>query len=263
MKHKPIIIANWKMYKTNPEALYFLETLKQYQKELQKATVIIAAPFTALSDMHKAMTRINTKDMKLISLAAQNVHQEKAGAFTGEISCKMIKEAGCEYVIIGHSERRQYYHETNDLINKKLKYALDNDIAPILCIGETLEQRNNKTFLKYITVQLKECLDGIKASDIRRMIISYEPIGAIGTGKNASPQQAEEMHAFIKNFIFQNYTRKIANEIRITYGGSVNENNISLYLHMLDINGVLIGGASLDVESFVRIIGNSTRYNKK
>src|SRR3989338_7026532 len=128
MKHKPLIIANWKMNKTNAEALYYLETLKQYPKELQKAILIIAAPFTALSDMYKAIARINTNDITLISLAAQNMHYEKAGAFTGEISCKMIKEAGCEYVILGHSERRQYCNETNDIINKKVRYALDNDI---------------------------------------------------------------------------------------------------------------------------------------
>ncbi len=258
MKQKPIIIANWKMNKTNSEALFFVEILKQVPKVLGKANVILASSFTTLSDLNKALVHFNT-EKQLLSLAAQNMHFEKSGAFTGEVSCKMIKEVGCKYVLAGHSERRKFCNESNALIQKKVKYALDNDVIPVLCIGESFEERKAKNSLKVIHTQLEECLAGLKASEVRQLIIAYEPVWAISTGgtaEHAMPLQIQEIHAFIRAFILEKYGKKIAQEITIIFGGSVNEHNVQSYLSLPDVQGALVGGASLDVDTFIRLLKN-------
>ena len=256
-KERPIIIANWKMNKTNTEALFFLESLKQYTKELEKNKVIIAPPFTALSDMHKALNRINQREKKLFSLAAQNMHFENSGAFTGEISAQMLQQIGCEYVIIGHSERKLYFHENEEMINKKIKAALSHNLIPIVCFGETAEERKKKKYLKIIHDQIKEAFKNIPESDLRKIIISYEPIWAIGTGENALPLQVEEMHAFIRTVLLEKYSQKVSEEIKLLYGGSVTPSNTKSYMSLPDVNGLLVGNASLDINSFTKILKNT------
>tara|TARA_Y100000310_G_scaffold341089_1_gene439086 strand:+ start:22918 stop:23625 length:708 start_codon:yes stop_codon:yes gene_type:complete len=231
---KPLIAANWKMNKDSKEATDFIDEFKPLIKD-NKNDIVICPPYTALNEVNKAIKNTNIK------LGAQNMHFEKEGAFTGEVSASMLKDV-CEYVILGHSERRQIFNETDELINKKVKSALKNKLKPILCIGETLEQRNSNQTMKIVENQLKNCLSGISEKNV---VIAYEPIWAIGTGKTATPEQAEEVHKFIRDLLNEN--------IRIIYGGSMKPDNAKELLSKPNINGGLVGGSSLDAKSFAEI----------
>lgn len=225
----------------------FINSFKKHIKKIKNTEIVICPPFTLLNKINEAIK--NTK----IKLGAQNMHFEEQGAYTGEVSALMLKDISCEYVILGHSERRQYFNETDKFINKKIKSALKNKLKIILCIGETLKQRNNNQTMKIIKNQLLNCLKSINEKEIKNITIAYEPIWAIGTGKNATPLQAEEVHKFIRELLTNIYNKNISKNIRIIYGGSVNPNNIKELMAMKNINGALVGGASLDAKSFGRI----------
>jgi triosephosphate isomerase len=235
---KIIIAANWKMNKNSQEAKQFMAQLKNV-KWSQDREVVICAPYTLLSLLDELNKGQEWK------CGAENMFYEEQGAYTGEISPLMLKDVGCEYVIIGHSERRQYFHETNELINKKLKSALEHNLIPIFCVGETLEQREKNETEQVITKQIMEGLKNLKIENCK-LVIAYEPVWAIGTGKVATPNQAQEVHALI---------RKLTSpDTSILYGGSVKPDNVKDLMAQPDINGALVGGASLEVESFQKII---------
>jgi len=240
-----ILVANWKMYKTISEGLEFIECLKQKIKG--KPKVIICSPFTALSNIKEAL-----KDNGL-ELGAQNLFYESEGAFTGEISPVMLKDAGAKYVIIGHSERRCIFHETNDFINKKVIAAIENNIRPIFCVGEKIEDRRSDLTEIIIRKQILEGLENINKDNLENIIIAYEPVWAIGTGLNAKPEEASEVHRFIRNTLNETYNNKIGENITILYGGSIKEDNIEGLGKMEEIDGGLVGGASLNCNVFSSI----------
>ena len=246
-KMKALIAANWKMNKGIKEAVSFVKEFKPLIKNIKSTEIVICPPFTLLSEVNKSIKGSN------IDLGAQNMHFEEKGAYTGEISPLMLKDAGCEYVILGHSERRQYFKETDDLINKKVKSALKDKLKPILCIGETLEQRESNETMKIIEGKLKNCLNNVNEDEMKSVVVAYEPVWAIGTGKNATPEQAEEVHSFIRSLLLKIYNKKISDNTRIIYGGSVKPDNIEDLMAMKNINGALVGGASLDPKSFAQI----------
>jgi triosephosphate isomerase len=244
-----VIAANWKMNKTVGQATEFARGLKEaLRKKPSSSTVVIAAPFTSLRELATELKGSH------ISLAAQNMHFAVNGSFTGEISGEMIVDAGCKYCIIGHSERRQIFGENDTLISAKIAAAFNVGIKPIFCVGETLVQRESGTTFDVLSRQIKEGLNKVPAGDIQRIVIAYEPVWAIGTGKTATPQQAQEAHLFIRNLLGEILSEKEAADISIIYGGSVNKENISLLMAQQEINGVLVGGASLDLTSFLAII---------
>ena len=246
MTRRKLIAANWKMNKTAQESVSFVNEFRELAKKI-KNEIVISPPFTSLPELNKAIKNTN------ILLGAQNMHQEEKGAFTGEVSASMLKNSGCEYVILGHSERRAYFNESDELINKKTKTALKNNLRVILCIGETLQQRESNQAMKTVESQLKTCLKNISNEEIKSITIAYEPVWAIGTGKTATPEQAEEMHKFIRQMLKKLFNEKVSRETRIIYGGSVNESNAKELLSMEDIDGALVGGASLDARSFAHI----------
>jgi triosephosphate isomerase (TIM) len=244
-----IIAGNWKMNKTVAEAMDFATRLREsLAGRSDVPEIIIAPPFTALREVSNILRGSE------ISVAAQNIHEADKGAFTGEISGRMIREAGCDYVIVGHSERRTLFRETDDLINKKLLSALSAGLHPIFCIGETLLEREENQTEKVIERQMKEGLNNLNEDDISRTVLAYEPVWAIGTGKNASPSQAEEVHEFMRDWLSARFYKELSIKIPILYGGSVTPENISFLISEPDINGALVGGASLNVESFLKII---------
>lgn len=234
-----IIAGNWKMYKTIGEATQFLKTLIP-QVTHASCKVMIAPPFTAIADCCRLTKGTN------ILIGGQNMSDSEEGAFTGEISARMLKEAGAKFVILGHSERRLHFGETNQLIHHKLKRAITDELPAILCIGETQEQREKGHSEKVIQQQLKECIGGLTEEEIRQLIIAYEPVWAIGTGKTATPEMAQEMHAMIREFL--------GSKLPILYGGSVKPANIDSLLTQPDIDGALIGGASLDEGAFAKMV---------
>ncbi|HOD35664.1 MAG TPA: triose-phosphate isomerase [Syntrophales bacterium] len=245
---RPFIAGNWKMHKTVSEALEFVGTLARRFPLPQERDIAIAAPYTALHSLGQALRGTT------IGLAAQNVHWEEKGAFTGEVSARMLCEAGCRYVIAGHSERRRLFGEKNRDINLKVRAALAAGLKPILCVGETLEERGAEETFRVVRRQLKEGLNNLTPDDIRRVIVAYEPVWAIGTGKTAAPAQAQEVHRFIRQLLAGLGGEDIAAATPIIYGGSVTPGNIKDLMAETDIDGVLVGGASLDVESFSKII---------
>jgi triosephosphate isomerase len=245
---KPLIAGNWKMNKTVSESLDFVRRLKAMLPKGLDRGVVIAPPFTALRSVAG-----ETKGT-VIRVAAQNLHWEKKGAYTGEISAGMLLDCGCEYVIIGHSERRALFGETNADINRKIRAALQAGLKPIFCIGETLAERESGKTFPVLEGQLKEGLKNISFDDIRQAVIAYEPVWAIGTGRTASPEQAQEAHAFIRKIIETCFGEKVSSGLPILYGGSVHPGNIDSLMARPDVNGVLVGGASLEAESFARII---------
>ncbi len=245
---KKIIAGNWKMNKTDVEAAPFARDLKVKTLNIRNTEIVICPPFTALSAVYDIL-----KDSK-IKIGAQNVHWELSGAFTGEISAKMIDKAGCRYVIIGHSERRQYFGETNQIVNKKIKQTLTTCLEPIVCIGETLRQRQDGHTQEFVKTQIIEGLEGLSFDQIQRLVLAYEPVWAIGTGVTATPGQAQEVHLFIRELIQEIFNSQIAGSIHILYGGSVKPDNIRDLLTQKDIDGGLIGGASLKIDSFVEMI---------
>ncbi len=242
------IAANWKMHKTIGEAVEFVEKLTKKIDTLEDREVVIAPPFTALHAVKKAM------DKPWVSLAAQNCFWEEKGAYTGEISPVMLKDVGCSYTIVGHSERRHYFGEKDRDINKKLKALIKVGIRPIFCVGERLEEREAGKTFDVIKSQVNGGLEGLDAVDVANLVIAYEPVWAIGTGKTATPQQAQEVHAFIREQLAMLTNKNVANEIRILYGGSVKPSNVDSLMSEADIDGALVGGASLEVDSFLRII---------
>jgi triosephosphate isomerase len=251
---KKIIAGNWKMYKNNSEAVNLVRQLKnKLEKKPANTTVIVCPPFTALSNVSEEL--MGSK----IKVGAQNVFALEEGAFTGEISPKMIKSAGAKYVIIGHSERRHYFKEDERLINKKVRLALKHKLTVILCIGETLEERKQKLTRDIVANQLEWNLKQIKASELKNIVIAYEPVWAIGTGKTATPKQAQEVHAFLRVVIDALYNDGVGNKLTILYGGSVKPDNAEGLLSQPDIDGALVGGACLVANDFIKIIRASDK----
>lgn len=243
----PIVIANWKMHKNSIEACCFLAELID-KASTSKCEIGIAAPYTLLTQCSKVVLG------KAIRIGAQNIHEKPSGAYTGEISADMIVDAGCSFVILGHSERRHYFSETNAIISEKIKEALSRNIIPILCVGESQEER--KEAQKIVEDQLSECLGTLSLSELQNLIIAYEPIWAIGTRIAATPIEANVVHTYIRSYLSKKYSQNFADQIRIIYGGSVQPNNVQSLMLQSNIDGLLVGGASLDVSSFVEIINN-------
>ena len=254
----PFIAGNWKMYKTVAEADELVAELMAASADMMEAEVVVIPPFTALSRVKKTLGE------SPIQLGAQNMYWEDQGAFTGEISPPMLVEAGCQYVVIGHSERRQFFGETNETVNQKIKAALDHGLLPILCIGESLEERKKGETMTKVALQLSEGLEGLTPEQFSRVIVAYEPIWAIGTGLTATPEQAQEVHAFIREKLTENYGNAACSCAIILYGGSVKPANTFSLLKKKDINGALVGGAALKSDSFIEIVKESIRaYREK
>ena len=247
MRNK-VIAGNWKMNKDVFETADLINGLKK-SIEKTNAEVIICPPFTSLVVAQQLLKG------STIKLGAQDVSVHDDGAYTGEISVKMLKSVGCEYVIVGHSERRQYFHESNDLINQKAKKVLASGMKAIICVGETLDEREKGITDKVITAQVKGVLAGLTQADLDRVIIAYEPVWAIGTGKTATTQQAEDVHQLIRKLVAQLYSWAVAEKLIIQYGGSVKPENAKELLNQADIDGALVGGACLKTESFSAIVG--------
>ncbi len=245
---KIIIAGNWKLNKTIGEAKELVGQLKDLVKGISKVDIVVCPVYTALSAVSG---QIADSD---IGLGAQDLFWEEKGAFTGEVSASLLKDAGASYVIIGHSERRQYFCETDEWVNKKLNAALAAGLAPIVCVGETLSEREADKTFAVIERQLKGAFDGISGDDMKKCIIAYEPVWAIGTGKTATPQQAQDVHSFIREQIAVMFGSEVAQTMRIQYGGSVKPANAKELLSQPDIDGALVGGASLKAEDFAQII---------
>ncbi len=246
---RKVIAGNWKMNNNLSESQNLISKLASgLSGEKLNCDVIICPPFTSLNEASSLVKNTAVK------LGAQNMHYEENGAFTGEISASMLKGVGCEYVILGHSERRTIFNEPDQLINKKIKKALQSGLKPIFCVGETLEERESGITEKVINRQVTEGLKEISANEMDKIIVAYEPVWAIGTGKTATPQQAEDVHAFIRNLILNLYSGSIAEKLVIQYGGSVKPDNAAELLSQKDIDGALVGGACLKADSFISII---------
>ncbi len=251
-----IFAGNWKMNKTIKEALELTNGLKRELIDIEEARIVLAPPATALSCVGDALLDSN------IDLSAQNVHSEISGAYTGEISVLMAKDAGCKYTIIGHSERRKYFGEDDSIVNQKIRLALDNNLEVIFCIGESLEEREEGKMEDVVKTQLLGGLKDISKEDLARIVVAYEPVWAIGTGKNATPQEAQEVHAFIRAELATKYDQEAADSTSILYGGSVKAENIEELMKKEDLDGVLVGGASLEVDSFSTIVKKGLSINK-
>ena len=247
ISRKVLMAGNWKMNKTVSESLSVIKTLKKAVSDVKDVEILIFPSYTALQAIHN-----ETKDSN-INIGAQNLFWETKGAFTGEISPAMVKDAGCSYVLVGHSERRQYFGETDETVNKKTKAALLNGLGPVVCVGETLKEREDGVTFKVIEKQVREGLAGLASEQAALVVIAYEPVWAIGTGKTATPDQAQEVHAFIRKVYAQMYKNAV-DKVRILYGGSVNSGNVSDLMKKPDIDGGLVGGASLEAESFVKLV---------
>jgi triosephosphate isomerase len=247
MNRTPLIVGNWKMYKTGQEAREFVRALSFAHVSTEKR-VFLSVPFTAIE--HAVQAALGTS----IVIGAQNMHDCADGAFTGEVSARMLKAAGAQFVILGHSERRVLFKETNAFINRKLHRALEEGLTPILCVGESLNEREQNVTERVLNTQLKECLEGLNAHGIGKLIIAYEPVWAIGTGKTATPGMAQEAHHGIRLFIENSFGKKTAEGLCLLYGGSVKPDNIAHLMQESDIDGALVGGASLDAALFAQII---------
>jgi len=247
---KPIIAGNWKMYKTINEAIDLANGLKRelFKLDFANVDVVLCPVFTALSEVAEVLNETD------IGLGAQNVYWLDEGAFTGEVSPSMLKDAGCQYVIIGHSERRQFFGETNETVNKKIKASLKHGLTPIICVGENLKEREANNTFKVIQDHIQGGLADISAEDLVKTVIAYEPVWAIGTGKTATPDQAQEVHKYIRDLLSKMYGKETAESIRIQYGGSVKPENIAELIGKPDVDGALVGGASLKVDSFSAIV---------
>lgn len=245
---RPMIAGNWKMNKTVGEAVDLVTALKGKVADVTDVDIVVGPVFTALSSVADVIEGTNIK------LAAQNMHWEESGAFTGEVSPVMLKDVGCEYVIIGHSERRAYFSETNETVNNKVKAAHKYSLKPIVCLGETLEQRESGTMRDVIKDHVVNGLAGLTEEQMLNTIVAYEPVWAIGTGKTATPDQAQEVHAFIRKLLTEMFSSSVAESVRIQYGGSVKPANIAELMAKPDIDGGLIGGAALDADSFTQIV---------
>jgi triosephosphate isomerase len=247
----PFIAGNWKMYKTVHEAVEFVKELRPAVNDITDVEIVLAPPFTAVHALAEAAR--NTK----IGVAAQNLHWEREGAFTGEVSPGMIKEAGAEYVIVGHSERRRVFGENDAIVNRKALAAIDARLTPIVCIGETLEERDREETFAVLDRQIKEGLDRLTAEQTAELVVAYEPVWAIGTGRTATAAQAGEAHAHIRKRLRQWFGGDAADHCHIIYGGSVKPDNIRELIAEADVDGALVGGASLEVRSFTEIVTRS------
>jgi len=245
---KPIIAGNWKMNKNINEALDLVKDLRFKLADVDDVDIVVCPPFISINAVYQFLKGSNIK------VGAQNCYFEKKGPFTGEISPSMLKDAGCQYVILGHSERRQIFKEADEFINKKIKAVLAEELFPIVCVGETLEEREKGVTNDVIKKQVNGCLKNLTEEEVLKIIIAYEPVWAIGTGVNATPQQAEEVHKFIRGILLKLYNKDVSESVRIQYGGSVKPDNISQLMAEEDIDGALVGGASLDAESFTKIV---------
>jgi len=245
---RKIIAGNWKMNNNLNGTIDLISSLAKSLNSSENCDIIVCPPFTSLSEANSQIK--NTA----IKLGAQNMYFENEGAYTGEISAQMLKSVGCEFVILGHSERRAIFNESDSLINMKIKKAISSGLKPIFCVGESLEQREKGVTKDIIKMQVTEGLKDISSEEIQTLIIAYEPVWAIGTGKNATPEQAQEVHQFIRSLIKEKYSEEIADNMIIQYGGSVKPNNAKELLSQKDIDGALVGGASLKADSFLGII---------
>jgi len=244
----PLIAANWKMYKTADEAASTAKELVARIRECDMVETMIAPPFTALPAVNAAIGE------SAVRLGGQNLHWEREGAYTGEISAGMLLAAGCRYVIIGHSERRQYFGETDETVNRKMRTAVSSGLAPVLCVGETESERDAGRTFAVLDKQINDGLAGLTAADLDDLVLAYEPVWAIGTGKTATREQAQEVHAYLRALLEKKYGNALAKRTRIQYGGSVKPDNIRGLMEMPDVDGALVGGASLNAETFSRII---------
>jgi len=254
---KPIIAGNWKMYKTAPEAITLSNGIKRDLFNIDNVEIVLCPPFTSLTDIKEVTGDTN------ISLGGQNMFWEEEGAFTGEVSPMMLKSLGCKYVIIGHSERRAYFGETNETVNKKVRSALRQGLFPIMCVGEKLEERESGKTFDVVRDHMENGLSNVSEKEIPNIVIAYEPVWAIGTGRNATPDEAQGVHKFIRGLLSKKYGKKTSENIRIQYGGSVKPANIELLMKENDIDGALVGGASLKVDSFVDIVKKTSAVVKE
>jgi triosephosphate isomerase len=245
---RKLIAGNWKMNLTSQEAYRLACELKNNIGSYDRVDTVICPPFTALASAREAISGSRIK------LGAQNIHWEQKGAYTGEISPAMLKDSGCEYVIIGHSERRHIMKETDQMINKKIRAAIKNGLTPILCIGELLEERERGITFEVVANQLDRAIEGLSFGDIAKIVIAYEPVWAIGTGKTATPQQAQEVQSFIRGILERLIQKDLSASMKILYGGSVTPENIKGLMQMPDLDGALVGGASLKADSFTKIV---------
>lgn len=249
MRKRPALVAaNWKMYKTPTESNQLVRELREKLRGVNGVKVVLCPPLVSLCGVKK---ELNKSD---IYLGAQNCHWDEEGAYTGEVSAKMLSDLGCQYVIIGHSERRNYFRETDELINMKLKQALKEGLSPILCLGETWQERDSGNTEKAIENQLRKGLTGIASESMPKVIIAYEPVWAIGSGKNATPEQAKRAHQFIRKIISELYGEDISGQVPIIYGGSVSPENAEELFQVEEVDGALVGGASLKADLFLKII---------
>jgi triosephosphate isomerase (TIM) len=247
----PFIAANWKMYKTVQDAVVFIKELRSAVKDVTGVEIVVAPPFTALHAAAEAARNTN------IGISAQNLHWEKEGAFTGEVSPGMVKEAGAEYVIVGHSERRRLFGDTDAIVNRKAIAAIGVQLTPIVCVGETLDEREAGATLAVLDRQLRDSLDSLSSDQIADLVLAYEPVWAIGTGRTATSAQAGEAHAHIRSRLKQWFGADAAERCHVIYGGSVKPDNIRELVAEPDVDGALVGGASLDVKSFTEIVTKS------
>jgi triosephosphate isomerase (TIM) len=247
----PFIAANWKMFKTVHEGVVFVKELRLLAKDVTDVEIVVAPPFTAVHAVAEAARN------SPIGVAGQNLHWEREGAFTGEVSAAMLQEAGAEYVLIGHSERRRLFHETDEAVNRKVLAALGAKLAPIVCIGETLEERESHQTLDVLDRQIRQAFDGLAGDQVGSLVLAYEPVWAIGTGRNATPEQAGEAHAHIRTRIRQWFGGGAAEHCHVIYGGSVKPDNIQSLMMHADVDGALVGGASLEVGTFHDIVARS------
>jgi len=246
---RPLVVGNWKMNGTLRESIKLASAVvKGLRHTGDKVQVVLAPPHTALTQVHQVIRRSD------IELAGQNCHWEATGAFTGEVSPTMLRDVGCQYVIVGHSERRHVFHESNHEVTLKVIRALESQLRVILCIGETLEERDKGRTASVISRQLRTALKGVAKSDIRNVEIAYEPVWAIGTGRNASPEQITRVHERIRRLLVASFGRKDGKRVRILYGGSVNPQNAAALAAVLEVNGLLVGGASLKAANFLSVI---------
>ena len=247
----PFIAGNWKMYKTVAETVRYVKELRGLVKDVADVEIVVAPPFPALHAAAEAARNSN------VAIAAQDLHWEREGAFTGEVSAPMLAESGAELAIIGHSERRTHFGETDATVNRKVAAAFATGLTPIVCIGETLDQRERGETFEVLDRQIRGGLDGVTAERLAQFVIAYEPVWAIGTGRNATPEQAAEAHGHIRQRLRQWFGAEAAELCRVIYGGSVKPDNIRDLITQPDVDGALVGGASLDVQSFVEIVSRS------
>jgi triosephosphate isomerase len=245
---RPVIAGNWKMFKTAAETRAFFSAFKPLVAASTHCDIVIAPPFTALATAAEAAAGSN------IAISAQNMNWEKQGAFTGEIAAPMLLEAGCRYVILGHSERRHIFGETDEIVAKKLHMALEAGLIPIVCVGETLDERNRNETEAVLSRQFHGAVDALTAEQFSRILLAYEPVWAIGTGRTSTPEMAGDAHRFLRNESGSRFTSERAADLRILYGGSVKPDSIRGLMAQLEIDGALVGGASLDATSFAAIV---------